>query len=272
MPQRADGVMRVHFLDVGQGDCALIEFASGNVLVVDAGNGTFATRTKILRYLKGIETERISFLATHADKDHYGGFSALLRTIELETFYLPLVDAADDDYIKLKNTVFAGEMKVDVLTRYDVITDSSGAYVVCVSPISSETDGDTNDTSTVLWLSYCGVNILFAGDVSKEKEATLTKEYALADGIFDYGEYRVRLEETNILKVSHHGSNNSCSEDWLQLLSAEAAIVSCGKGNSYGHPSIEAMERLQEFGAEIYRTDELGDVVVSIGNGTYLIN
>ena len=89
------------------------------------------------------------------------------------------------------------------------------------------------------------------------------------EGLFDSGEYRVRLEETDILKLSHHGSASSNTAEWLALLSPEKAVVSCGKGNNYGHPAPEALARAEAAGAEVFRTDELGDIVLSVKGGEY---
>ena len=94
-------------------------------------------------------------------------------------------------------------------------------------------------------------------------------EYALYEGIFDSGDLRVRLEDVDILRVSHHGSSASSSEEWLSLLGADVAVISCGADNRYGHPSAAAIERLDRLVGTIYRTDELGDIVVTISNGTY---
>lgn len=266
---RQEGDMRVHFLDVGQGDCTIVEFPGGNVLVVDAGDGKFTSRTKLLRYLKGLHPMKLALVATHTDRDHCGGFPSLLRTFDVGTFYLPLGSDLDSE---LQSALENSGVKTEKMTRYDVVADDSGAYAVCISPLAAETDGTENDTSTVLFLSYGGVNFLLTGDISGEKEKRLMEEYALMEGIFDSGPYSVRLEETDILKVSHHGSANSCSDDWVNLLSAETAIISSGRGNTYGHPSLDAMERLALSGADIYRTDELGDVVVSVKDGAYLID
>lgn len=266
LPSRAEGEMRVHFLSVGQGDCTVIEFPNGEVLVADAGDGSFDAENKIIRYLKGLDVSSFSFLATHADIDHYGGLRELLEIFPAEKVYLPLLET---DTLAYRAFVAAAGAETEVLTRYDTIVNGSGAYAVCISPYSVGEE-DENDSSTVLYLSYEGVNFLFCGDISSAREETLLREYSLYEGIFDSG-FSVRLEETNILKVSHHGSAGASSAEWLALLGADAAIVSCGRGNSYSHPAAESVARLREAGAEIYRTDELGDVVVSVRNGSYTI-
>ena len=113
---------------------------------------------------------------------------------------------------------------------------------------------------------------MLAGDISAAVERRLVRENALMEGLFDSGECRVRLEETDILKLSHHGSASSNTAEWLALLSPEKAVVSCGKGNNYGHPAPEALARAEAVGAEVFRTDELGDIVLSVKGGEYRLS
>ena len=254
---REEGELRVHFLDVGQGDCTVVEFPSGDVVVIDAGDGSFTNRNHTVRYLKALAPDKLTMILTHADADHYGGFQALIEAFGADTVYLPAYGEGTPEYAA-----------TDMMTRYDVVADGSGAYLACVSPRSTDEE-EGNEASSVLYLRYEGVGVLLAGDISAAVERSLVRESALAEGIFDSGTYRVRLEETDILKLSHHGSASSNTEEWLALLSPEQAVVSCGKGNSYGHPAPEALSRAEAAGAEIYRTDELGDIVLSVKDGEY---
>lgn len=267
-PERREGEMRIHFLDVGQGDCTVVEFPDGEVLIVDAGDGSLEHGNKIVRYLKGLSPVCVSMLLTHADSDHYGGFGRLLETFGADAFYLPAIGAEEEAYSDLLAAVGRSGCVTDELTRYDTLVNDSGAYAVCLSPYSlGETDG--NEASTVLFLSYEGVNTVLCGDITAAREQKLTREYALDETLFDSKGYAVRLPETHILKVAHHGSAYSSSQEWVGLLDPTVAVISCGKGNSYSHPSGEALNRLS--GSEIYRTDELGDVVVSVFQGTYTV-
>ena len=268
---RAEGELRVHFLDVGQGDCTLVEFPSGEVIVLDAGDGSFGHRNHLVRYLKALAPSKLTLLLTHADADHYGGFRALIGAFGADEVYLPALGEDTPEYAALLKAVENSGAEVDTISRYDVLSDGSGAYLACISPKSLE-EGDGNDTSAVMYLDYEGVGVLLAGDISSSVERRLVREYALMEGIFDCGEFEVRLEETDIVKVSHHGSGYSNSEEWLSLLSPECAVLSCGKGNAFSHPSAEALDRIASAGAEIYRTDELGDIIVTIGEGKYSLS
>ena len=269
---RREGEVRIHFLDVGQGDCEIVEFSDGSALVIDAGDGSWENNDHILQYLKSLHISVLFLAITHADADHCGGATSILLDWRAEAVYLPVLPASMEIYEEIGERAAAQGAEVKPLSRYDVI-ERCGAYAVCISPYSID-ESDTNDSSAVLFFSYAGVNVLFGGDISAERENRLISEQKLGDSlgehIFDSGDFAVRLEETDILKVSHHGSGGSSSAAWLALLSPKTAVISCGKGNIYGHPTDGALTRLAAIGADIYRTDELGDVMVTISkNGTY---
>lgn len=270
LEKREEGEVRIHFLDVGQGDCAVIELPGGTALMIDAGDGSWENNNHILRYLKGLGSPALTLVATHADADHCGGFPAIFEAFTVEKVYLPVLSQTGSVY-----EVFLEKAKAypcETLTRYTLAAEGD-AYAVCVSPYSGDETVE-NDSSAVLYFSYAGVNVLFGADISAEREKQLLEEQKLSEElgehVFDSGKYAVRLNETEILKVSHHGSANSSSAEWLGMLSPATAVVSCGAGNLYGHPSGDALSRLAAVGATIYRTDELGDVMITIyGNGTY---
>lgn len=271
MEPREEGELRVHFLDVGQGDCTVIEFPSGDVVLIDAGDGSFLNRIHTVRYLKALAPARLTMILTHADADHYGGFESLVRAFGADAFYLPAAGEDTPEYAALLDAVERSGAETGGMTRYGVIADRSGAYLACISPRSLD-DEEGNEASSVFYLRYEGVGVMLAGDISSAVERRLVRENALLEGIFDCGDFRVRPEETEILKVSHHGSAYSSCAEWLSLLSPEAAVVSCGAGNSFSHPSPEALARISAAGAEIYRTDELGDVIVGIHEGGYTLS
>ncbi len=266
IPARAEGELRLHFLNMGQGDCTVVEFPEGELLVIDGGDGSWAYGNRLIRYIKGFGSKEISLLVTHADHDHYGGMIPLLRYFDIRRIYLPILAEEAGGYEKLTDAVAENGCEQLTISRYGVIEGSGGAYLVCLNPYSmSETD--INDASTVLFLHYEGVNVVLAADISESRERLLAREYALDEHLFDSGEYAVPLAQTHILKVSHHGSAYASSSEWLSLLGAETAVISCGQGNSYGHPTQEALARLA--GSQIFRTDELGDIMITIRAGGY---
>lgn len=270
LPARREGELRLHFLDVGQGDCTIAEFPDGEVLVIDAGDGSWENDNKLVRYLKALSPASLTLLSTHADGDHCGGFATVLSLFGVDRVYLPALPADTARYRAFAAGAARSGAEVSVIKRYDRIVNASGAYAVCISPYSAG-ETDENEASAVLYLRYAGVSALLCGDVTAAREARLIAEYALDETLFDSGGYAVRLDETDILKAAHHGSADSSSAEWLSLLDAETAIVSCGRGNGYAHPSGGAIARLRESGAEVYRTDESGDLMITISDGSYSV-
>ncbi len=268
--RRQEGELRIHFLDVGQGDMTVVEFPEGDLLVVDAGDGAFEASNKAYRFLKGLSFRSLSIAVTHPDADHCGGVEDILRRMGADRLYLPAVGTEDRFYQSMLEEAERIQCPIGQLTRYSVIAQPCGAYVVCLSPYSQEESSD-NDCSTVLYLRYGETCVLLTGDISSARERLLMREYALDNTIFDKGVYSVRLEDVDILKVAHHGSSGSSCEEWLELLDAETAVISCGADNPYGHPHAATVARLTEHVENIYRTDELGDIVVRITPQEYTV-
>ena len=165
IPERAEGEMRVHFLDVGQGDCTIVEFPSGDALVVDAGDGSFANDGYLIRYLKGIAPASLTLVAPHADADHFGGFTEILRAFDVEKVYLPPVGADTSAYRQFLDAVRREGCAQDTLARYKSLLDDSGAYAVCISPHAAE-ETDENESAAVFYLEYEGVRVVFSSDIS----------------------------------------------------------------------------------------------------------
>ena len=268
---RREGEMRLHFLSVGQGDCTIVEFPDGSALVVDAGDGSFANDDYIVRYIKGLAPASLMLAATHADSDHYGGLTELLRVFDVEKVYLPAVGSETGAYARLLSAVEQEGCATETFVRYKSLLDRSGAYLVCISP-HAEGETDENEAAAMLYLEYEGVRVVLSSDTSSARERELLAEYALSEHIFDHGRLEVDLTDIDLLKVAHHGSAGATSAEWLALLSPAAAVISCGAGNSYGHPAEDTLRRLFEAGAEHYRTDELGTVVASIDGGACTIH
>lgn len=266
----AEGEARLHFIDVGQGDCTAVEFSNGDVLVVDAGDGSFRTRNALVRYLKGLSPARLSVLATHSDADHVGGFPALFNAFEVDECFLPAYAGENAEYTAFLRAAEEEGCRAETLSRYGAIERENG-YLVCLSPRTAEEESENNETSAVLYGELNGVRFVLGADIGAGREELLLQEYAL--GVFDVGRHAVRLEEIDVLKASHHGSGNASSAAWLGLLRPAVFVLSCGRGNLYGHPDGETLARFRAASpqGQIFRTDELGNIVVSMRSGTYTV-
>ncbi len=284
--KRKEGELRIHFLDVGQGDCALVEFPDGRTMMIDGGDGKAEHTKTILRYINALKIDTLDFLLlTHSDSDHCGGLAEIMEVKGAKTVYIPEIKDVNinREYAEFYASVAESDARIIYSERYLRIF-SEGEYpysLVFLSPYRAGnpggspydkvnggdyTENDLNDTSAVVWLDYFGTSTLFCGDATSRIEETLIRDAEL-NFFEDYG---VRLDSTEILKVSHHGSATGTGEEFVKYLGVETAIISCGKDNLYGHPSAEVCDGLAAAGSKVYRTDQSGNIMISVfPNGSY---
>ncbi len=270
---RKAGEMRIHYLDVGQGDSTLIELPDGKVMLIDGGNDTKGTKKNILRYLNALDIRVIDYLViTHTDGDHCGGLEEVFRYKKVLNAYLPYADASENlQYAQAYDAALEENCPMVTFSRGIDLSNTDGETPYTLTflyPYSIEAEENPpygNDASAVVWLDYKGLSALFLGDASIEVEKKLLRDHRLEllPG--------VHLAETELLKVAHHGAAESTSNDLLEYLGVEKAFISCGKGNAYGHPHQAVLNRLAAKNIAVYRTDEKGHLVVTanaLGNYT----
>ncbi len=248
------GKLRVWFLDVGQGDSALVEFPNGRTLLIDAGRAwPNVARYVIQPHLMARSAVPLGMLvATHADNDHTGGMPELLRSHAVREIGFAGVGK---DLGETWSVAVNKGVKPLPLHAGMVLDGGSGARVEVVWPPADAPDLNDNERSVVLRIVYGEVRILLTGDAGILAEAGMAKEVCQAD----------------VLKVGHHGSKSSTSEEFLRKVRPSVAVVSCGKNNSYGHPNKESLERLMKAGCEVCRTDEQGAVLVEASRGRFSV-
>lgn len=260
---RQAGEMRVHFLDVGQGDCELIELPDGKIMLIDGGADD-ESATRVIRYLNALKIETIDYLLiTHADSDHCGGLQKVVKYKEVKRAFLPLTNATENEaYAAVHAELMAKGCQLDkAVGSEDLNGEGELSYTLRFLYPNSKTEpsANNNENSAVVWLDYLGASVLFTGDapISTEEKLMLYHRLELL------GE-SVKLTETELLKVAHHGSADSTSLSFLQYLGVKQAVISCGADNAYGHPTLEVLSALSAQRAEIYRTDERGDLVWTV--------
>ncbi len=252
MPETGDAAgsadeLLVRFLDVGQGDSALITLGEHSMLI-DGGPSSASSELFSILTRLGI-THLDCIIATHPDADHCGGLAGALNAVSCGTFYCSVTE---HDTKTFNNIIkYLGDVPVTVPKAGDSFA-LGGATVEFVGPVRPS--GDTNNGSLVCELTYGDTSFLFTGDAEVESEAAM-----LASGV-DLS--------ADVLKVGHHGSGSSTSQLFLDAVSPDYAVISVGK-NSYGHPTDEVLSRLQSANSTILRTDELGDITFA-SNGTTL--
>lgn len=247
------GNAEIHFIDVGQGDATLIMTSEGNILI-DCGPRD--AKDAVLNYLSQNGIEKIKYaIFTHPHEDHMGCASYVLEQVEVENIIMP--DAV--------STAKFYEDALEVIEKKDinVIKASSGAEyslggfnMKLLSP-NSEKYSSLNNYSVVVLADFGENSFMFTGDAEKLAEEEILKVYGNED------------LKCTLLKVGHHGSDTSTSEDFLKAVSPKYAVISVGEGNSYGHPSEKTLLMLEKYNVEYYTTEKEGSIVF-VTDGTKL--
>lgn len=244
----ADNIMRVSFLDVGQGDCEFIECGGTNILI-DGGEALNADF--VLMFLDSRGVKKLDYyIISHPHSDHMGAASKIIDSIDIDKFvttdFSELNMPTSKVYEKMLESL---ERKTDT----EVITVKAGdsfdvgrLKLNVLAPF--EETSDYNNMSIVLRVDYGKTRFLFTGDAEKTIEKQMLKNNSDI--------------QANVLKVGHHGSKTSTGTDFLKAVSPEIAVICCGKGNSYGHPHEETTELLERCSIKYYRTDLNGTVTV----------
>ena len=203
---------------------------------------------------------------THMDSDHYNGIQALIDDmsqggIKIKNLIMPDLGekSRDETYHELVAAAQETGINVVYINKGEALQHGK-LRLTCLHPEEGEESEDTNSMSTVLYLEYEAFSALFTGDLEKEGEKAVTTYLEQRGGIGVDG-------SVTVLKVAHHGSRNSTAQDFIELVSPRISLISAGRDNSYGHPHAETLERLENVGSLIYRTDEGGAVTVTYRDG-----
>ncbi len=249
------GHVEVHFIDVGQGDSILIKYIDDDTsdgddsenMLIDAGDTNKGTLVR--NYLKSEDVSELKyFVCTHPDADHIGGAASVVSNIPItsEIVWGPYCEKDTKTYENLQNEI---DFKSYKYTMPNLCEPYSLGEAMLVFYGPTEEYEDANNNSLVCKLTYKGDSVLFTGDCSEEEENDLLDNYSPT------------ALRSDVLKVSHHGSQSASRQPFLDAVSPVYAVISVGADNSYGHPNKSVMERLEDMGVNIYRTDESGNIV-----------
>ncbi len=234
--------LSIHFFDVGQGDSVFIEFPDDRCMLIDASVSKY--EETIENNIRTLGYDRIDYVvATHPHADHIGGMTHILDSFEIGCIYLPDVSASTKTFTTMAETILDKDIEAIVAEAGVTVISEEDMQATFLAPFSID-ESDLNKNSAVLHLTYGETSFLFMGDADIEIEQ------------------QIGNVDCDVLKVGHHGSRTASDTTFLQHASPQYAIISCGEGNSYGHPHTEALSRLENSGAEILRTDLLGNITV----------
>lgn len=247
----ANGVIEVSYLDVGQGDAAYIKVNDIDILI-DAGS-----KSDVDKLMKQLEEKNIDdfeiVIATHPHEDHIGGMTKVLQTYKVENFYMPKKEHSTKVFENMIKEVEKQGLKAKVLKEGVKIDIGEGALLETFSPIQDSYD-NLNNYSPIMKLTFGNKSFLFTGDAEKDVEAEVLSKY------------KDKLD-SDVIKFGHHGSSTSSSQSFIEAVSPDYGIISCGVDNSYGHPHKEILKLIQDMNIEAYRTDTQGQItVISDGN------
>lgn len=245
-----NGVLEVHYIDVGQGDSILIHL-SGKTMLIDAGNNVDGA--SIITYIKTLNIDKIdAIVATHPHADQIGGMAEIINEFVVDKIYMPKVAHTSKTYENLLLAIKNKNLKVNTAKAGTTI-DLGNKIKIEVMALNRENYDNLNDYSAVVKIEYENVSFLFAGDAEAISEKEMVEKYG-------------NKLKANVLKVGHHGSTTSTTLNFLNTVSPEYAIISVGENNSYGHPNQETLDKLKNI--DIFRTDKLGTIVAKTDGQT----
>ena len=234
--------LKVHFLDVGQGDSIFIELPTNETILIDASIKDASD--KIINYLKEEKVSKIDYVfATHPHSDHIGGMSAVIKAFDIGQIYMPKAVTTTKTYENLLLTIKDKNLKIKTAKAGNTIIDTDDLKLVVLAP-NQDSYESLNNYSIVLKLTYKEKSFLFTGDAETLSEKEITGDV-----------------EADVLKVGHHGSRTSTSQAFLNKVNPSYAVISVGLNNDYKHPHQEVIDRLEKKNIKIYRTDQNGDII-----------
>jgi competence protein ComEC len=283
--------LKVHFIDVGQGDCVFIQFPDNKTMLIDGGKNSSSVANGIINYLTSLhpDEEKITIdyvMLTHCDSDHCGSLDDVIASdkIDVKCVYQPMVYSSyeqdplkdknpNGDYATISTSVYknfvkavheektAGILDEIIYNKQGLVIEGQGWQIKLYNPDISmykslNTAEAKNNISPIMVLYFGDIKILFTGDADDAAEKNFIKN-VMADLFGDGFD-----GDVDVLKVAHHGGEDSTSMEFLNLVKPQYSIISVAEKNSYGHPRQATLDRLKKIGSEVLRTDIKGTIVL----------
>ena len=236
--------LEVHFIDVGQGDAILIRTPDRRHILIDAGR----RRRTVADYLDNVGVRRLDLvIMTHPHADHIGGITEVLENFNVKEVWDAGIAHTTRTYENVLHSIDRKNISYDIPESGDSQRWGSYCRAQVLNPKPDVYHSDLNNASIAVLMRCAQNSFLFTGDAEKRAEADMVRNH--------------NLPRVDVYKVGHHGSRTSSTMELLNRIRPKYAVISCGAGNSYGHPSPVALRNLKRIGAEIYRTDRQGTII-----------
>lgn len=235
-------LIKLHYLDVGQGDSTFIELPNEKTMLIDAGQSSKGVT--VSSYITDLGYSKIDYvIGTHPHADHIGGLAYIIDNFEIENIFLPKAESNSKTYENMLNTIIQNGLKITTAKSGVNIVNDGILNINIIAPNGEFSD--LNNNSAVVKISYGNRKFLFMGDAEIKSENDITSDVS-----------------ADVIKVGHHGSDTSSGESFVNKVNAEYAIIMVGNYNQYNHPDETIIDRWISSGAKIYRTDVNGNIVV----------
>ena len=236
--------MKVHYIDVGQGDSTFIELPNNKTMLIDAGESSKGQ--VVANYIKSLGYSKIDYLVgTHPHTDHIGGLAYIINNFTIGNIYIPKAVSTSKTYENLLNTISQKGLKVITAKAGVNILNDSSLKIDIIAP-NSDYYSDLNNYSAVIKLTYGNRKFLFMGDAEIKSENEIMTDVS-----------------ADVIKIGHHGSDTSSGQSFVNKVKAKYVVIMVGNNNQYSHPYQTTIDRWKNIGATIYRTDLNGTIVIT---------
>ena len=244
-----NGDIKIHFIDVGQGDSIFIELPNNTTMLIDASESS--KQEIITTYIKNLGHTKIDYLVgTHPHSDHIGGLAYVINNFSIDKIYMPNAVSTSKTYENLLTTIYNKGLKIKNAKAGTQIINNNNLYIDVLAP-NSAIYTDLNNYSIVIKITYKNRKFLFMGDAEIDSEEEINRDVS-----------------ADVIKIGHHGSTTSSSENFLNKVKPTYAIISVGSDNKYNHPNQAIIDRLNKINTKIYRTDINGNIVITSNGNT----
>ncbi len=253
--------LKIYFVDVGQGDSTFIVTPKNETILIDGG-GSLGTdfdvgESTLLPYILDRGYKKIDLMfVSHFDQDHIGGLFKILEELKVEKVCISKQEEDSENYQKFLNIVKEKNIQVLVVKKGDKIVLDNNLYFDILWPNDKQIEENKlNNNAIVMKLNYNNFSTLFTGDIEKPAEEKILEIYKNS-----------KILESDILKVAHHGSKTSTTDEFLNKVKPKIALIGVGKDNMFGHPSNTTIEKLEKMNIKIYRTDLNAEISICVND------